>query len=409
MSRLDADGDTGAGGLPKPLHLACFALCIANATYLLKALVLGYWILDPAGNGVETDFVSFWAAGRLALDGAPAAAYDWTLHKQAEIRALGYDFKGYYSWQYPPFALFIAALLALGPYAVSFAAWSVATFALYAVVIRRLVGHPSGWLVAGACSTAAANLHVGQNGAVTAALIGGTLGLMRAHPVLSGCCLGLLTYKPHFGLLFPLVLIASGRWTVFWSAAATALLVSFAAWIAFGTETWAAFFHWLPIGSQTFLSEGRIEFSKLQSIFGLIRLLGGGERLAFVAQGILTLALLAGCCILWRTRVAFELQAAALATAIVLATPYVFMYDLVVLAVPLALFIRMGIASGFHSLELAALGLIGALLFSCLIVQAPVGLAASVVMLILIAGRLLPSYRALMEQSLPLPAVPPRG
>ena len=51
---------------------------------------------------------------------------------------------------------------------------------------------------------------VGQNGFLTAALIDGTLYLMPVRPILAGICLGLLSYKPQYGLLFPLVLIAAG-------------------------------------------------------------------------------------------------------------------------------------------------------------------------------------------------------
>ena len=56
------------------------------------------------------------------------------------------------------------------------------------------------------------NTLVGQNGFLTAALIGGTLYLMPVRPVLAGICLGLLTYKPQYGLLFPIVLVAAGHW-----------------------------------------------------------------------------------------------------------------------------------------------------------------------------------------------------
>jgi arabinofuranan 3-O-arabinosyltransferase len=41
-------------------------------------------------------------------DGDPAAAYDWTTHRSAEVRAIGYDFDGHYRWHYPPPALLFA-------------------------------------------------------------------------------------------------------------------------------------------------------------------------------------------------------------------------------------------------------------------------------------------------------------
>jgi Glycosyltransferase family 87 len=89
-------------------------------------------------------------------------------------------------------------------------------------------------------------------------LIGGTLYLIPIRPVLAGICLGLLSYKPQYGLLFPLVLIAASQWRVFFSAGATAILLAFVSWLAFGTESWQAFFHWLPMFSQAYLTEGKV-------------------------------------------------------------------------------------------------------------------------------------------------------
>ena len=61
-------------------------------------------------------------------------------------------------------------------------------------------------------------------------LIGGTLGLMERRPALAGVCLGLLTYKPQFGLLFPLVLIADRRWRTIAVAAPVAAALAALSW-----------------------------------------------------------------------------------------------------------------------------------------------------------------------------------
>ena len=89
------------------------------------------------------------------------------------------------------------------------------------------------------------NTLVGQNGFLTASLIGGALYLMPMRPVLSGICLGLLSYKPQYGLLFPLVQIAASQWTVFATAAFVAVALAALSWLAFGTESWQAFLHWM--------------------------------------------------------------------------------------------------------------------------------------------------------------------
>ena len=44
---------------------------------------------------------------------------------------------------------------------------------------------------------------------------------------------------------FPVVLIAASHWRVFFSAAATAVVMALVSWLAFGTESWLAFFHWM--------------------------------------------------------------------------------------------------------------------------------------------------------------------
>ena len=87
----------------------------------------------------------------------------------------------------------------------------------YLAVMRAIVGRPFGLLLAAAFPIVLNNALVGQNGFLTAALIGGTLYLMPVRPVLAGICLGLLSYKPQYGLLFPLVLIAASQWTVFFT------------------------------------------------------------------------------------------------------------------------------------------------------------------------------------------------
>ena len=70
-----------------------------------RQLSAGRFSHDQLSRPIANDFVNVWAAGRLALDGDPAA-YDWNVHKAAEVRALGHDFAAYYGWHYAPPALF---------------------------------------------------------------------------------------------------------------------------------------------------------------------------------------------------------------------------------------------------------------------------------------------------------------
>jgi len=237
------------------------------------------------------------------------------------------------------------------------------------------------------------NTLVGQNGFLTAALIGGTLYLMPARPVLSGICLGLLSYKPQYGLLFPIVLIAASQWTVFFTAGIVAAGVAFASWLAFGTESWQAFFHWMPMFSQAFLTEGKATWWKLQSLFSMVRYLGGTEQMAWAFQWVLTAAVAVVLALMWRSRVSYSVKAAALAVGTLLTTPYLFMYDMMVLAVPVAFLMRIGLKNGFRPHELPALGCALALVVSFAFFGEPVGLAANLVISALILRRAGPWWR----------------
>src|SRR4029077_5439722 len=131
-------------------------------------------------------------------------------------------------------------LLAKFPYSVGFIGWAAASSVWYLAMMRVIVGRPFGLLLGAAFPVVLANTMVGQNGFLTAALVGGTLYLLPTRPMLSGICLGLLSYKPQYGLLFPLALLAASQWTVFITAGVVAVAMAAVSWLAFGTESWQA-------------------------------------------------------------------------------------------------------------------------------------------------------------------------
>jgi hypothetical protein len=82
----------------------------------------------------------------------------------------------------------------------------------------------------------------------------------------------------------------------------------------------------------------------------------------------------------------YTLKAAALAAGTRLATPCLAMYNMVVLAIPIAFLVRIGLKTGFRGYELPALG--GALiLIACYLTATPTGLGATLIVSILILGR----------------------
>src|ERR1700749_3969571 len=259
MATLTSDISMPAGksALPPALLVGCLVLCIFNVALLQNGLTAHWWLFDENGLGIPTDFVNVWSAGRLVLDGHPALAYDWGIQKEVQVAVLGQSYPGNFAWHYPPPFLFVASVLAHFPYGMAFAGWAAVSFLPFLAVMRAIVGRSFGFLLAAAFPVVFTNTLVGQNGFLTAALIGGTLVAMPRWPVLSGICPGLLRYKPQYGLLFPLVLIAASQWRVFFTAGVVAVLLAAVSWIAFGTESSQAFVHWLPMFNQAFMVEGR--------------------------------------------------------------------------------------------------------------------------------------------------------
>src|ERR1700722_7474428 len=259
MTTVTSDLPIGAekGETPPARLVGCLVLCAITGSLLYSGLTGHWWLFDENGLGIPTDFVNVWSAGLLVLDGHPALAYDWDIQKQVQVAVLGQSYEGNFAWHYPPPFLFVAATLAHFPYSTAFLGWAAVSFVPYLAAMRAIVGRSFGFLLAAAFPVVFTNTLVGQNGFLTASLIGGTLVLLPRWPVLSGICLGLLSYKPQYGLLFPLVLIAAAQWRVFFTAVVVAVLVAMLSWLAFGTESWQAFVHWMPMFNKAFLVEGR--------------------------------------------------------------------------------------------------------------------------------------------------------
>jgi arabinofuranan 3-O-arabinosyltransferase len=381
-------------------ELIAFSLALAYAMFLGASAFAGAWIIDDHGRLIDNDFIAVWAAGRLVLEGQAAAAYDWDLHRQVEIAAAGRDFASYYGWHYPPPPLFFAAALATLPYLAAWAVWMAVTLPAYVAAVRAIIGERIGIVLALGFPGVLWNISVGQNGFLTAALIGGTLVCLERRPLVAGVFLGLLTYKPQFGVLFPFVLMVDGRWRVLAAASVTAAALVVASVLAFGLESWQAFLHWMPVTSEAVFAQGRANFMKMQSLLGVVRWLGGGMAAAWFAQGLLILAALVGNIWLWRRKVRYEIKAAALSAGALLATPYLYIYDFPVLAIPLAFLMRMGLREGFLPWELAGVALACALILAFPVLAMPTGFAAAIVASVLIARRALLAQRGMIRGEL---------
>ena len=312
-------------------------------------------LIDRNSKPIGTDFSNVYAAGTLIWQGRPAEAYEPARQHAAEKAVFGGREVPFYGWLYPPFFFVVAFLVASLPYAWGLAIWLAASLAAYLAAMRAIVPRPETLLIAAAFPAVFINIGHGQNGFLTAALLGGALHWLDRRPWLAGGLIGLLAYKPQFGVLIPVALLAGGRWNTIGAAAATVAALVAVSFVTLGGGVWHAFADSMTFTQTVVLEQGGIGWEKIQSAFSAMRMWGAGVRTAYAIQIALALMLAASLAWLWQSTALFELKASALATASLLATPYVLDYDLVVLAVAIVFFVRHGMNRGFHDYEISLL------------------------------------------------------
>jgi hypothetical protein len=331
--------------------LILLALCIVA---MAGWVALSDGLIDRNGKPIGTDFSNVYAAGDLAWQGRAADAYDPPLQHQAEKAVFGRDVP-FFGWHYPPFFLGVAFLVAALPYAWGLSVWLAASFAAYLAALRAILPRKETLLIATAFPAVFVNIGHGQNGFLTTALLGGALYLLSSRPWFAGVLIGLLAYKPQFGVMIPIALLAGGYWRTIGGAILTVAALIALSTLTLGTDIWHAFAASTTFTQTVVLEAGNTGWEKIQSIFSAVRMWGGIIPIAYAVQFSLAATLAATLAWLWHSDAAFELKAAALAVASLLATPYVLDYDLVVLGLAIAYLVRLGLANGFRSFEISAL------------------------------------------------------
>jgi hypothetical protein len=307
-----------------------------------------------------TDFASFYAAGRLANAGTGALAYDTAAHRRAEEAAIapGVEEKRFLN---PPVFLLICAPLARLPYLPAFVLFEAATFAAWLLLSTRIAG---GGAQAAACLAAIPAvwwaLGWGQNSFLSGSLMAtGTL-LIRRRPLLAGAAFGALCFKPHFGVLIPVALIAGRHWRAILGAALSLLALSAASTVLFGVSAWRGFFNMAVHARQAV--ESGIQLSGHVDLGGAARLIGAPAGASWVLQACLSVAAAIGVGWAWsRTRSietpepAIAAANAALVAGTLAAMPFVLFYDLVMAGVAAAWLAHAARTSRWRPGEITAL------------------------------------------------------
>jgi hypothetical protein len=292
---------------------------------------------DASGNVVGRDFVNYWSGARLAMEGGIATVFDTEAFHGAQERLLGFEFAPHY-WSYPPHLLLLLRPLATLDYLPALALWVGGTLGAFLWAARVTARHFGthfdsasllGLLVAPATMVGAWS---GQNGFLTSALILGGIANLERRPTLAGFCFGLLTVKPHLGLLIPLLLLSQRAWRATVAAVGTTIALVVVSVLIDGPDPWRSLFVEIT-PNQRRVIEGFDGFFRtlMPSVFMAARQLNVPTTGAWIAQ-LLVSALAFAAVARGVFRSASNLDRAMLVVVgTYVVSPYTFVYDMPVL------------------------------------------------------------------------------
>ena len=290
------------------------------------------------------DFLTFYAAGWMALKGLAVSSYDLTSLHAVQLRHV--PGASSFAWYYPPTALLLNAPLAWLSHTAAYLTFMAASLGIYALGCWRNWPDKRTLFAVFGFTGITVNIVFGQNGLLTAGLFLLAWADLPKHPARAGIWLALLALKPHLFCVWLPLLILSKQWRVLTSFALFSCYLMMLSLWAFGPETWLAWWHSIA-QAQANLALGKLPWDKMISVYADLRLLGLATIWAYAGQALVALTALLLCTDIWRRTRQQTLKGSALALATLCISPYLYDYELAWLGVVLLLLCQRGVAMGF--------------------------------------------------------------
>ena len=389
-------------------YVACTVLAVA---IFLSVIGLDCWYyasqsfprfaFDTGGVPVGRDFLNTWMGGWSAFSGGPAAWFDVQAYNAALQKVTGNPDLPPMYWSYPPHLLVFIWPFGLVPFLPSYVLWCVAGLGLYVWAAFAGGVDRKYWLFLVVAPAVAMNVFFGQNGFLTAALLIGGLANLDRRPIVAGILFGILTVKPQFGLLLPVMLVLSSRWRVIVVAAATAAALVIVTALWFGVDVWLEYLQKI-VPQQHWLLDSRRQIRMADRVVGLRQCTGNrpAGRLGLGGGGVFVMRRPGGGCFDFLAPARSVLSQALFVTATFLFSPWMLTYDMVVFGwVVTLLRARADETDIDHGLALAV--------WMLPILMYPFGgsrIAVALLVLPLFAARLV--WRLAHSSSLPIPNSP---
>jgi hypothetical protein len=339
------------------------AMVIVYAAFIATWAWVSHGFSMTHGARPGIDFSIFWAASHLMLQGAPSQVYEHFAFTKAQMDLFG-GFADAYAvgWVYPP--AFLAAVIpfALLPLSIAYllftalGAWLYTSATMGASNLARVLRTKRlAALVVVASPGVFVAAVIGQNSLLTAALAGLAVSRIVEKPVAAGIFIGLLAIKPQMAIVFPCVLIATRAWKVLAAAALSAIATTIVGVIICGVQSLPAFFVNASVLRDALLDHGGQGFwFASPTTFSALRLAGMPVLAAYAGHVCAAAVAIGAACHVWRNCQDVRLRTAVLTIAALLASPYVWHYELAWLGVALACIGAMAFEGGWLRGEKAA-------------------------------------------------------
>lgn len=305
--------------------------------FLFSRIFAVYFLFDRRVQGgfeSAVDFDAFYLVGKMYWQGIVDKAYYFVDFKQQYVDVYGVS--SFMPWTYPPPFNILTALLASFKHSLSylfFVLISCCSFLFFLYKITRDFFHLTVVFVFPAI---AVNIICGQNGLLTASLIGLFCWLWLRGRVWAGVPLGLMIIKPHLAIGFALLLLLKREWKIILVAGVTSALCVLLSSLVMGWDIWAAFLNGVK-ESKFFLSQGVYPIHRMNSFYAFFLSFGVPADWAIILHALIAISACGFIALLvyknWNLR--RLLGVTAFATLFI--SPYMYDYDHTILGLGVGL------------------------------------------------------------------------
>jgi arabinofuranan 3-O-arabinosyltransferase len=315
------------------LILGMLAFAVGAADYFATLNWTATIPRDATTLAVGRDFLDFWVNGRAAWGADPGRLYDTHKLASALVPIVGANYLGQ-TWAYPPSILLLAAPFGRLPYFPALLCWTALGVCSFIWSVSRFIPDRRAAIAVVLSPAAMFGLMSGQISFFCASIALMGLSQLDRRPLLSGFLAGLLSVKPQYFVLFPLLFASSGRWRALLAASCTLVLIGVATSVVWGPHIWLAYLqHGIPSGGLVLSDPNMVVAPFMPTLFMNLRVAGLGLAPAMAAQTVLALA--SGAALVWMCRArkpSDAMMAAVFLACSACAVPYLLSYDTLALS-----------------------------------------------------------------------------